>query len=174
MGDLADLARPDHFLDLGVDGVVAVVESADDLALGLRFGGQHLEGVFGVGGHGLFGNDVHVIAEAPDDVFHVEAVHADHQQRVGLGFLHHLVEVCGQIFGHVLGLGNLFLADLEPERVDVEHGDQFGAVLELTEHRTDVHVDGPGRHAADGVLLSFHSENSLVWCWGERVSIPII
>ena len=141
MGDTADLAVNDHFTDLGVDGVIAVVEGADEFTFGFLLSFHHLESVSGVGGHGLFADDINIVTQSADDVFNMETVHADDQNGIGFGLSHHLVKVCSHVFGHILGFGNSVFADLETQRIDVEHTDQLSTMLELTEHGADVHVD---------------------------------
>ena len=143
MGDFTDLALDDHLTDLGVDGVVAVVEGADDFTFGFLLSFHDLESISSIGGHGLFADDVDVISKTAGDVFNMETVHADHEQSIGSGFGDHLVKIGGSIFGDILGFGHSIFADLEAQGVDVKHTDQFGAMFELTEDGADVHIDGP-------------------------------
>ena len=141
-----------------MDRVVTVVERTGDPALGLRFSRKNTQGVGRIGGHGLFADDVEVVLQTADDVIDMGAVHADDEEGVRPGFRDHLLEVVGEIFGDVRRLRFVLLADLEAQRIDVQHRHEFGTMGEVVEHRFDVHPDGALGNSADGISSFCHDE----------------
>ena len=143
-------------------GIVAVIECAGDFALGFFFRFADFDAVFPVGCHGLFGDDVESFLKSFEDVGDVIAIPADDENCIGFGLLDHLVEFFRHIGGNVCRFGDLLFADVEPDRVDVKHSDEFRGIREFTVHRLDPHSDCAAGHSADGVTALCHNDSSLV------------
>ena len=169
VGDATDLAVNDQFTQLAVDGVVTVVEGTDKFAFGVVFGFDNATGIGDVGGHRLFADDIETEFQTADDVVDVVAVFANNKNGIDLLFFDHAVKdlfpvVEGhRIFSNVLALHfrNQIFANLETQRVDIQHRDQLGAMAEALHHGTDVHTNCACRNTANSIPFFCHSNYSL-------------
>ncbi len=144
--DVADGLVHQKLFDLLGLGVVARVETHQKFLAVLLFGVQDGLRLLLVGTQGLLGENVLAQLHGADDVGRVRRVGDSDQDQVGVGFLHHLIEV------HVGGcVGAHELArHLHALAVDVAESHQGGHVtVVLDQVAAPVHAAASGAHLGD-------------------------
>jgi len=161
-GDLADDSGVDDLFDLGVARSVTVVEGDGEVLAGALLGVDDLLAFISIDGHRLFADDVAAELHRAAGVFVMGAVHRGDDDRVGLAFGDHPVEILGRIgcdVGMVVAvlLEHDLVVEFHPLRVGVAESDQLGMVAELVQDGFDVHFR-PAAGPDDAVTL-FHDKS---------------
>ena len=142
MGDPSNALFQQQFPQFPVDRGVAVIEGADDFPFGLLFGLTDPDHILDIGAHGLFADDIEIVLQPLEDVVHMKTVFAHDKEGVRFGLFDHFFHLIGPILRKILGFGDLFLADFEAQRVDIQKADHLGGIREIFDDRLDKHSDG--------------------------------